>query len=131
MSTTKKNPTSKSRVAINTLLLLALSAICAIASVCACGYLKHELNNTGAISNSPALCNEVEGEEYICSLEVDENNKNIAISDNQDFALFNYDQFVYTRAVQVANTLAIAKMIGVISVSASLLGAIVYWNHNR
>jgi hypothetical protein len=73
----------------------------------------------------------VEGEEYICSLEVDENNKNIAISDNQDFALFNYDQFVYTRAVQVANTLAIAKMIGVISVSASLLGAIVYWNHNR
>ena len=91
-------------------------------------------------SDAPTLCFEKEGffnggfwneGAYICGLERDENNKNVHLTDPEDYTIFLQDQMTFVYAKSKVERMVILIVIGAIATVAGLIGTIVYWNHNR
>lgn len=155
MAKTNTNTNSKSknvntkqktsgRVIFNTCLLALMTIIFGVMTYCGASKIVLYSKNHSAMvaSDSPALCFEEEidlGDDvapirnggYICSSMVDENNKPIRLTDIDDYAMFFSDRISFTATIESVQLEILLCTIGSMLTLASLIGAIIYWNHNR
>ena len=132
----KKNSTSSVRVKINTLLFVIAAVVFSVASYYGASLFK---DGTIEITHVPGVCWDDVGKgddkstenEYICLPKVGEDGKNIAVSSDNEYALFLYDQSQFSRAMETEHAQTIVMFVGNIFAVASLFGAVIYWNHNR
>lgn len=93
------------------------------------------------ISDGPNLCRRSEttlddhtfylDDVYLCSLKHDEDGKFIELSDTEDYVFYLNNQITFASGINSAQLKVVLCVIGSISTVASLMGAIIYWNHNR
>ena len=130
MSTKKSN----SRVLINTGILILMSVIFGALTFCGVSKIQSVSKNFQGVTNAPALCfDETHTDEdgyktldgaYICD-------KNGAEASSSAQSLFVYDKLAQYSILRSNDLVVAITTIGSILTVASLLGAVVYLNHNR
>lgn len=141
---TKTNP----RVIVNSCLLLLMAMVFGILTCRGLFWIRNF--NIGAtamtISDAPSLCryNETYEEKvnpqktefymdeiYLCSLEHDENDNNVEVSDGKSYTMYLNNAITAASEFNSAQFKVVICVIGSIATIASLVGAVIYWNHNR
>lgn len=143
-STESKDKKTSARVIVNSCLLLLMTITLGLMTYCGVSKIALYSKNHSAMvaSDSPALCFEEEidlGDDvapirnggYICSSMVDENNKPIRLTDADDYAMFFSDRISFTATIESVQLEILLCTIGSMLTLASLIGTIIYWNHNR
>lgn len=131
-----KNNKSSARVCINAGLLVLMAIAFGIITFCGVNKLDASRKNLVGISDAPALCYNEElykknngtviQDTYPCV----ENGTEEATS-QRDHTMFLYDRISLTATVNSQQNDILLIAIGSMMTIASLIGAIVYWNHNR
>lgn len=139
---TKKSKTD-ARIKVNTCLLLILSVL--FGAMTCCGISRIRAFNISAtaftISDGPGLCRYdgadpkdlgfMREEVYLCSLEHDEDGNYVEVTDVKDHTLYLNNKITFASEIISAQLKTILCIIGSMFTIASLIGTIVYWNHNR
>lgn len=138
-----KSSKTGARVKINTCLLLFLAAFFGVITYCGISRLRtFNISATAfTISDGPNLCRKNEtnlddhtfhlDDVYLCSLEQDENGNFAQLTDPSDYALYLNNQITWASEIKSAQLKVMLGIIGSMFTLSALVGAIVYWNHNR
>lgn len=68
---------------------------------------------------------------YICSSEYDEDNNPVRVSDAEDYVFYLNNHIIFNSMRESIELSTIMCMLGLMATIASLIGTIIYWNHNR
>lgn len=121
---------TKGRMAINTVLLLVLTAALGVMTCCGVKKLNAPYETDKGYYNVPAICTEDEGwlvneDSYLCWTD------GSRAEGAEDYAFFLYDQVRFASVIQDQNLMTVLTVVGSMLTAASLVATIVYWNHNR
>ena len=132
---TKNNKTS-TRVKINAGLLILMAIMFGVITFCGVNELARFRKNLIGISDAPALCFDEELYEkndgtviqdtYPCVL-----NGTEEATSQRDHTMFLYDKINFTATINSYQNDILLVAVGSMMTIASLVGAVVYWNHNR
>ena len=133
--------TNSSRVVFNTILLALMTACMGIITFIGVNKIQSNSKNFRGITDSPALCFDEETREsdgsfiqekaYVCSTEVDENGKNLRLTDQNDYTMYLHDNITFTSVIRSNDLVVIMKSVGIMMTLLGLIVTVVYWNHNR
>ena len=131
---TKNNKTS-ARVNINAGLLVLVAVAFGAITCYGVNQLQSFRKNLVGVSDAPALCYDEElykkndgkviQDTYLCSTD------GTAVTDQKDHTMFLYDRISLTSTVNSQQDEILLIAFGSMMTIASLVAAIVYWNHNR
>lgn len=138
-----KRPRTSTRIKVNTCLLLLLTVL--FGAMTCFGISRIRAFNISAtaftISDGPGLCRYdgadpkdlefMREEVYLCSLEHDEDGNYVEVTDVKDHTLYLNNKITFASEIISAQLKTILCIIGSMFTIASLIGTIVYWNHNR
>lgn len=135
---TKTNKTGM-RVKVNTGLFVVAAILFMVMAFCGAQRLRVYQRSMVGISDAPGLCfdseryynNETIENAFPCKTEVDENGDNIPADSQNDQTMFLYDRMSLIGSLTSVEMMAIIMIIGSLFSVASLMGGIIYWNHNR
>lgn len=129
--------TQKSRILVNTGALVAMSVAFGITTFFGVANMNTASINFQSISNAPSICFESSQTDsdgfqtlnnaYVCSVTTDGN----TTASTEDQTLFIYDRLTLSSVLNLENLIIAFSSIGYMLAAASLVGAIVYYNHNR
>ena len=130
-----KNNKTSARVNINTGLLVLTTIIFGVITFCGVNKLQAFRRNLTGVSDAPALCYDEEAykrsggsvrqDTYLCS------SNGTTVTDQKDYTMFLYDRVsLTTSSLSYENGVLLTAIGGMLTI-ASLVAAIVYWNHNR
>ena len=130
----KKNTNKTSaRVKINTVLLAVLAVVIGLATFFGASAIHAYRKNLVGVSDAPALCyNDQRFDEltviedaYPCATDGE------AITTTDEYAIFLYNRSNFAATINSAEMEVVLVTLGTMLTAASLIGAVVYWNHNR
>lgn len=140
---TKTKIATSARVKVNTCLLLLLAVLFGVMTCYGISRLR-TLNISAtafAVSDGPNLCRNDEtnpenhtfylDDTYLCSLEQDENGNPTQLTSPRDYAFYLNNQITWASEIRSAQLKVMLGAIGSMFTLSALIGAIVYWNHNR
>ena len=108
-----------------------------------CGVNKLQMSgkNFRGISDAPGLCYDEDAyrnsgamrveDAYPCSTESDEEGNPLPATSQNDYAMFLYNQTNFSGAMLTNELVILMTVIGGILAVSSLVGGVIYWNHNR
>ena len=131
---TKINKPS-SRIKTNTDLLVIATIVFGVITFCGVNRLQAYRKNLTGVSDAPALCYDeetykksngsVRQDTYLYSSD------GTTVTDQKDYTMFLYDRVsLTTSSLSYENGVLLTAIGGMLTI-ASLVAAIVYWNHNR
>lgn len=140
-----KKPRTSTRIKVNTCLLLLLTVSFGILTWCgASRIMAHGRGYSAFIAtdDAPGICFEEESDfinghpttrkgPYVCITENDESYERVRTTDANDYTMFLSEHISFTSTIESTQLAIILFTIGLMSTIASLIGAIVYWNHNH
>ena len=130
------NTKTSCRVIFNTLLFVVAAIMFGAITICGVNQLNLYNRNLVGVSDAPALCyNE----------ELYEKNNGTVIQDTypcvsngteedtslRDHTMFLYDRVSFTSTVLGQELMIFTVIVGCLLTTASVLGGVIYWNHNR
>lgn len=68
---------------------------------------------------------------YVCLMETNENHERIRAKEPNDFAMYLDDRITFSAVIDSLEKAITLGIIGSMFTLSTLIGAIVYWNHNR
>lgn len=134
---------TSARVKVNSCLLLFMAVVFGLMTCRGLFWLRNFNRSAtyATISDGPGLCRYdgadpkdlefMREEVYLCSLEHDENGNYVEVTDVKDHTLYLNNKITFASEIISAQLKTILCIIGSMFTIVSLVGAIVYWNHNR
>lgn len=140
-----RKPRTSTRIKVNTCLLLLLTVSFGILTWCgASRIIAHGRGHSAFVATDDYLgiCFEEESDfinglpttrkgPYVCITENDENYERVRTTDANDYTMFLNERIGFISTIESTQLAIILFTIGLMSTIASLIGAIVYWNHNH
>lgn len=137
-----KKPKTSARVKVNTCLLLLLAVLFGVLTWCGTSrIMAHGRGHSAFIAtdDNPGICFEEESDfingppttrkgAHVCITEED---GRVHATDINDYTMFLNERVSFTATIESMQLAIVLFTIGLMSTIASLIGAIVYWNHNR
>ena len=130
---TKNTNKTNVRVKINTAFLISLAVVIGLATFFGAISIHAYRKNLVGVSDAPALCYNdqrfddltVIEDAYPCATDGE------AITSADEYAIFLYKRSNFAATINSAEMEVVLITIGSILAASSLVGAAVYWNHNR
>ncbi len=140
----RENHKTSSRVVVNSILLFLMAVIFGVLTWCGSSrIIAYGRNHQAYIaSDSPGICFEKESDYenglpttregvYVCTTEIDENDEFVRVTDVDGYTMFLNDRISFAATVESIQLEIVLCVVGSMLTIASLISAIVYWNHNR
>lgn len=130
----KKNTNKTSaRVKFNTVFLAVLAVIIGMATFFGANSIHAYRKNLIGVSDAPALCYNAQRFDDVAVIEdaypcVTDGE---AITTADEYAIFLYNRSNFAATINSTEMEVVLVTLGTVMTAASLVGAVVYWNHNR
>lgn len=135
MSTKNKQKTAL-RYKVNTFIFVAMAILFVVLTVRGAIEINKFSKNFQPISDAPGICYDETSEtvrenSYVCTvLNHDENGNPAAVTTDNEYALFFYDQHVFAGTINAFYAQIVIIAVGMMLTGGSLLAALIYWTHN-
>lgn len=136
-----KNNKTPARVKVNSCLFVLLAIVFGVMTFCGVNKLQTFGKNFRSVSDAPGLCYDEEAYKksgstvvvnaYPCLTQTDENGNAIPATSQNDYTMFLFDRTNLSGVTLTYELSTVITIIGGMFTLISLVGGIIYWNHNR